>query len=60
MAGCLNPLAGEPMERPRPEAFEDVSPSEEICALNKYIDWLEDDRDEYKDELMYLEAGEDI
>ncbi len=49
-----------PMKRPLAEEFEDVSPSEEICALNSYIDWLEKDRDDYKDELMYLEAGEDI
>ncbi len=55
------------MKRPLAEEFEDVTPSEEICALNKYIDWLEEDRDclkenrdYYKDELMYLEAGEDI
>ena len=48
------------MKRPLAEEFEDVSPSEEICALNRYIDWLENDRDDYKNELMYLEAGEDI
>lgn len=48
------------MKRPPTEEFEDVSPSEEICALNKYIDWLENNRDYYKDELINLEAGEDI
>lgn len=48
------------MKRPEAEQFEDQSPSEEIQALNTYIDWLENDRDDYKDELMYLQAGEDI
>ena len=48
------------MKRPLAKQFEDQSPSDEIQALNKYIDWLENDRDDYKDELMYLEAGEDI
>ena len=48
------------MKRPLAEQFEDESPSNEIQALNTYIDWLEKDRDDYKDELMNLEAGEDI
>lgn len=48
------------MKRPLTEQFENESPSNEIQALNAYIDWLENDRDDYKDELMYLEAGEDI
>ena len=43
------------MKRPLAEEFEDVSPSEEICALNRYIDYLEEQIEGFHQDL----AGED-
>lgn len=43
------------MKRPLAEEFEDVSPSEEICALNKYIDHLEEEIEGFHQDA----AGED-